>query len=57
MENKLIGNDNNEFNIYAMLHDFRNWNRDWDVYMSQNQLDADDFVKHLAKKWIVNPSK
>ena len=45
----------NEKNIYRMLHEFRNWNREWDLYMVKNPKNADEFVAMLAKKYEVTP--
>ena len=45
----------NRENIYAMLHEFRNWNREWDLYMRRNPDDADKFVDKLDKKYVVEP--
>lgn len=39
--------------IYQMLHDFRNWNREWDLYMSSKPDDVDEFVQKLSKKYEV----
>jgi hypothetical protein len=52
MENKLL-EDSNRVNLYAMLHEFRNWNRDWDLYMSRRPIDVDDFVERLSKKCTI----
>jgi len=38
---------------HKMLHDFRNWNRDWDLYMKNNPIDADKFVEQLSKQYEV----
>ena len=48
----LLGNVNEE-NIYKMLHEFRNWNRDWDTFMAKTPKSADQFVAMLAKKYDV----
>lgn len=45
----------NEENIYKMLHEFRNWNKDWDLWMVRKPNNADDFVKHLATRYEVTP--
>ena len=45
----------NEENIYRMLHEFRNWNKDWDTFMTKKPDSADDFVAMLAKKYEVTP--
>ena len=45
----------NEENIYKMLHEFRNWNREWDTFMAKKPESADEFVKHLAKRYVVAP--
>lgn len=50
----LLGNVNEE-NIYKMLHEFRNWNRDWDTFMAKKPKNADQFVAMLAKKYEVTP--
>ena len=50
----LLGNVNEE-NIYKMLHEFRNWNRDWDTFMTKKPKSADQFVAMLAKKYEVTP--
>lgn len=50
--NDLLGIDNEE-NIYRMLHEFRNWNREWDLHMAKNPKNADEFVAMLAKKYEV----
>tara|TARA_R110002020_G_scaffold197161_2_gene398208 strand:+ start:107 stop:313 length:207 start_codon:yes stop_codon:yes gene_type:complete len=50
----LLGNVNEE-NIYKMLHEFRNWNRDWDTFMAKKPKSADQFVAMLAKKYEVTP--
>jgi hypothetical protein len=50
----LSGNVNEE-NIYKMLHEFRNWNRDWDTFMAKKPKSADQFVAMLAKKYEVTP--
>jgi hypothetical protein len=42
-------------NIYRMLHEFRNWNRDWDKSMTKKPDSVDDFVAMLAKKYEVTP--
>ena len=44
----------NEENIYAVLHQFRNWNREWDKVIKSNAKSVDDFVIELAKTWEVN---
>ena len=54
MNKKLIDNVNEE-NVYKMLHEFRNWNKDWDTWVSKKPDTADDFVKHLAKRYEVIP--
>ena len=43
----------NTNSIYRMLHDFRNWNRDWDKWMSKKPDDVDKFVESLSKKYSV----
>ena len=51
----LLGNVN-EKNVYKMLHEFRNWNRDWDTFMAKKAKkpkSADQFVAVLAKKYEV----
>ena len=35
------------------LNILRNWNRDWDNYMSKNNKSVDEFVKLLSKKFKV----
>ena len=50
----LLGNVNEE-NVYRMLHEFRNWNKEWDLYMAKNPKNSDDFVAMLAKKYEVTP--
>ena len=45
----------NEENIYKMLHEFRNWNREWDIFMAKKPDSADVFVKSLAKQYEVKP--
>ena len=45
----------NEENIYKMLHEFRNWNREWDTFMAKKPESADEFVKHLARRYAVSP--
>ncbi len=45
--------EDNKDNIYSMLHDFRNWNRDWDTFMKEKPQTADEFVEHLSKKYTV----
>ena len=48
-----MNTNKNELNILIMLHEFRNWNRDWDNYMSKNPKSVDEFVKLLSKKFKV----
>jgi len=55
-----MGNVNEE-NIYKMLYEFRNWNRDWDTFiwdtfMVKKPKSADHFVAMLAKKYEVTPN-
>lgn len=45
----------NKNNIYAMLHEFRTWNREWDTFMRTKPQSADDFVEHLSKLYEVTP--
>lgn len=46
--------ETNKENIYRMLHDFRNWNREWDLYMAHHPDSADEFVEILHKKYTVH---
>lgn len=48
-----IDNDENIQAIYGMLHRFREWNRDWDMFMKQKPKNADDFVQLLSKQFEV----
>jgi hypothetical protein len=48
-----IDGDSNLQNIYVMLHEFRNWNREWDLYMSKHPIDASVFAMSLSKKFKV----
>ncbi len=46
----------NEEQILGMLHEFRNWNREWDLYMVTHRSGpkgVDAFVEHLNKRWSV----
>ena len=53
-EEKRILNAININNIYIMLHEFRNWNKDWDTWMTKKPDRADEFVRILATKYTVN---
>ena len=53
-EEKRILNAININNIYIMLHEFRNWNKDWDTWMTKNPDGVDEFVRILATKYTVN---
>ena len=49
-----INSDKNIENIYNMLHEFRRWNKDWDLYMKNKPMNADEFVQNLSKKYTIN---
>lgn len=38
---------------YELLHEFRNWNREWDLAIGQNPENADEFVKSLSQKYNI----
>ena len=40
-------------NILEMLREFRNWNREWDVYSLTNPQDMDAFAELLSTRWKV----
>lgn len=41
-------------NIYAMLHEFRNWNREWDISFTKNPDNVDEFAKRLSQRFMVS---
>lgn len=51
---KLEEDHTNEDTIFKMLHEFREWDRDWDKFSDKKKpISADEFVKQLSKKYIV----
>lgn len=47
------GSISNLDNILGMLHEFRNWNREWDIYFAKRPKDVDEFAKLLSKRYKV----
>lgn len=43
--------------LYQLLHEFRNWNKDWDTFMAKKPESADDFVLYLYKRYKVEKIK
>jgi hypothetical protein len=46
-------NTSNLENILGMLHEFRNWNREWDIYFAKHPKNVDEFAKLLSKRYKV----
>ena len=44
----------NVSNIMVMLHEFRNWNREWDLNFSHNPDSVDKFAEHLSKRFTIH---
>ncbi len=50
---KTAKEEDNLENVYRLLHDFRNWNREWDINFSKHPENVDDFAKSIAKKYSI----
>ena len=47
------GSTSNLENILGMLHEFRNWNREWDTYFTKHPKNVDEFAELLSKRYKV----
>ncbi len=47
------GSTSNLENILGMLHEFRNWNREWDTYFAKHPKNVDEFAELLSKRYKV----
>lgn len=47
------GSTSNLENVLGMLHEFRNWNREWDIYFAKYPKNVDEFAKLLSKRYKV----
>lgn len=47
------GSISNLDNILGMLHEFRNWNREWDTYFAKHPKNVDEFAELLSKRYKV----
>ena len=47
------GSTSNLENILGMLHEFRNWNREWDIYFLKHPKNIDEFAELLSKRYKV----
>jgi hypothetical protein len=47
------GSTSNLENILGMLHEFRNWNREWDTYFLKHPKNVDEFAELLSRRYKV----
>jgi hypothetical protein len=47
------GSTSNLGNVLCMLHEFRNWNREWDIYFAKQPKNVDEFAELLSKRYKV----
>jgi len=51
--NKLDSEKQTLNNLYEMLHECRNWNKEWDTFCTKKPDSVDEFVKMLSNKYTV----